>query len=88
MKIHNIVEILNTYHVSGTLEKESPLPDTSPDRKSIYREVEASDQQAAIDQFSVNGWEWSDTPSTWLVTEAMKLERSGEVPLFVLPPKG
>lgn len=83
------MKAMDTYHVSGTLEKDTPWG--ASERQPVCREIEAGNEQAAILSIAAdmgNGWAFLDQPTVWLVTEAMKLEQAGEVSLFPLPPKG
>lgn len=73
--------ILETYFVSGVLERETLW---STARLSIYREVEAVSAIAAADSFEKHNWFWIEPPTAWLVTEAEKMERAGQPTLFPL----
>jgi hypothetical protein len=48
----------------------------------VNQEIEATSIPAAVDAFEVHGWKWIKPPDVWLVTEAAKLERAGQPPLF------
>lgn len=76
----------NTYHISGMLENDSLVGRvewwTSPKKRFVFREVEAESEQAAIDYFEIDGWEWAEPPKVRLISEAAKLERIGVKPLF------
>lgn len=79
--------IENTYFVSGTIEREISLEFGGIgriERHSIYREVEAKNEELALAQLTVGGWEWSETPAVWLVSEAAKMEAAGQPTLFPL----
>lgn len=73
----------NTYHVSGILRKEICYEIFRT--KSIYREVDAPNEQSATDFFEIDGWKFAeDGPTVWHVTEAVKMERAGQPTLFPL----
>jgi hypothetical protein len=76
---------INTYHVSGMLERETLWEIAT---LSIYQNVDAISSVAAVDSFEKHNWLWLEPPTTWLVTEAMKMEAGGQPTLFPLPPIG
>ena len=71
---------MTIYYVSGTLIKEY-----SHFQFFIVRqEIEADSPRAAADHFEAAGWEWEIEPEIRLVSEAAKLERTGQPSLFDL----
>jgi hypothetical protein len=76
-----------TYHVKGVLERTFPPSTIHSIRHSQYKvnqEIEADSLQSAAISFEVHGWKWVKPPDVWLVTEAAKLERTGQPSLFPL----
>lgn len=77
--------IFETYQVSGILEKDTSIGNIERfDRRQIRREIEATSPQAAADAFEIDDWEWVNDPVVRVVSEAMKMERTGQPALFDL----
>jgi hypothetical protein len=76
-----------TYHVKGTLKRTFSASTINSMRYREYQvnqEIEATSIQSAVEAFEVYGWKWVEPPDVWLVTEAAKLERTGQPSLFPL----
>jgi hypothetical protein len=78
--------IINTYEVTGTLEKETAYGFF--EHRFIYDEIDVSTEQAALDFFEINGWEFKAGVEVRPITEAMKMERAGQPSLFPLSSEG
>lgn len=77
---------MKTYHVVGDMVR--------PEMYGSYvyhvnQEIQAGNQQDAIDQFENEGWEFiCDGLDVKCISEAEKMERASQPTLFPLPERG